>query len=134
MKYVKKVVLVVLTTMVLMASAVTVYAAVQWSYLTTIAAGLEFEDNNIVHVSVTCDSDPRDVNKMTVKCELQQYDGGWKTIKTWTETKNDSVIRFYKDYAVAKNYSYQLKITASVYDGSTLLEEISDEYAEQFYR
>lgn len=134
MKYVKKVVLVILTTMVLMASAITVYAAVRWSYLTTIAAGLDFEDNNIVHVSVTCDSDPRDVNKMTVKCELQQYDGKWKTIKTWTETKNDSVIRFYKDYAVEKNYSYQLKITASIYDGSTLLEKVSGEYAEQFYR
>lgn len=134
MKYTKKVTLALMTVIVLLAMVFSAYAAPSWSYLTTIAADLHFEDSGIVHVEVTCDGDDSDVDKITVKCELQQYNGSWKTIKTWTETENDSIVWLEKDYAVAKNYSYRLKITASVYKGSVLLEQVTENYAEQFYR
>lgn len=134
MKYARKVILVVMATVSLLATAFSAYAAPRWSYLTTIAADLHFEDNGIVHVEVMCDGDDWDVDKITAKCELQQYNGSWKTIKTWTQTENDSIVWLEKDYAVAKNYSYRLKVTASVYQGSVLLEEVTGEYAEQFYR
>lgn len=134
MKYAKRVILVMAAMAVLVMSAATTYAAPRWSYLTTIAADMNFSDNGIVTVSVMCDADSRDVNKITAKCELQQYDGSWKTIKTWTETNNDSIIRYTKTYAVAKNYSYRLKVTASAYQNSTLKEKVTGEYDETFYR
>lgn len=134
MKYAKRVILTAVTIMILAASAVTAYAAPRWSYLTMISADMDFDDNNIVTVSVECDSDPRDVNKITAKCELQKYDGSWGTVKTWTETSNDSMIRYTKTYAVAKNYSYRLKVTVSAYNNSTLKERVTGEYDETFYR
>lgn len=134
MKYAKKVILVGLTMMILMASAATAYASIQWSYLTTIAADMIIDDNGIANVDIMCDGDARDIDKITAKCELQQYDGGWHTIKTWSETENDSIVRYEKSYAVAKNYSYRIKVTASVYKGSKLLEEVTECYSEQFYR
>lgn len=134
MKCAKKVILVVATIMILAASVLTAYAAPRWSYLTMISADMDFDDNNIVTVSVDCDSDPRDINKITAKCELQKYDGSWTTIKTWTETNNDSLISYTKTYAVAKNYSYRLKVTVSAYYNSTLKEKVTGEYDETFYR
>lgn len=134
MKYAKKVVLVTLTMMILAVTAVIAHAAPRWTYLITMAADMEFEDNNIVHIYVDCDADANDVNKMTVKCELQQYNGSWKTIKSWTETENDSIVGYSKDYAVAKEYSYRLLVTAAAYKGSKLLEKVTEDFAEQFYR
>lgn len=134
MRYARKVTLAVLTAVILLTAAFSAYAAVNWDYLITIAPDMHFKDSSLVHVDVMCDADDNDVDKMTVKCELQQYNGSWKTIKTWTQTENDSIVWMEKDYAVAKNYSYRLRITASVYKNSVLLEQVTGEYAEQFYR
>lgn len=57
--------------------------------------------------------------KVTV--ELQQDDGGWSTIKTWTDTYDDFAVvdgRYY----VAKGYDYRLKVSHQAYKGSTLIE------------
>lgn len=134
MKRVRKVVLVILSMAILMVSALPAFAITNWDYLMTMGGDLDFEDNNIVHVDVMSDADMDDVNKMTLKCELQQYKGSWQTIKTWTETRNAAEITYTKDYAVAKNYSYRIKLTASAYKNSKLLEEETEVFAEQFYR
>ena len=52
-----------------------------------------------------------------VKMELQQYDGGWDTIKTWTDTGTKSV-SLEKYYSVASGYSYRLKLTHYSYDSN----------------
>ncbi len=134
MKYARKTFLVILAMAIMMVVSVSAHAAARWSYLTTIAADLGFDSNGYAFVSVMCDADANDVDKISVKCELQQYDGGWNTIKTWTETKNSSAIMFDKEYAVAKGYSYRLKITASVYSDPILLEKVTGEYAQRSYR
>lgn len=134
MKRTKKFVLAILVMSIFAISALTVHAAVQWSYLITMAADMDFDDNNIVSIEVMSDADDRDADKMTLKCELQQYNGSWKTIKTWTETENDSSIWYSKEYAVTKNYSYRIKLTASAYKDSILLERVTDYFEEQFYR
>lgn len=134
MKRVKKITLVILAMTILMVSAMPALASARWAYLITMAGGMDFEDNNIVHIDVMSDADVNDVDKMTLKCELQQYEGGWHTIKTWTETRNSAEVRYTKDYAVAKNYSYRLKLTASAYKNSKLLEQETEVFDEQFYR
>lgn len=135
MKYARRVVSVILAMMILTMLAFTVSAAPRWSYITTIAADMAFDDEGIVTISIMCDSDLFETNKITAKCELQQFkNGAWKTIKTWTETDNSSSVMYEKTYAVAKNYSYRLKMTASAYMDSELLEQVTGEYAEKFYR
>jgi len=134
MKHVKKVVFAILTMAILMTVTMPAFAAVSWTYLITMGGDLDFEDNNVVHVDVMSDADVNDVDKMTLKCELQQYKGSWQTIKTWTETRNAAEITYTKDYVVAKNYSYRIKLTASAYKNSKLLEQETEVFAEQFYR
>ncbi len=140
MKHLKKKLLVSLFLMVLVLSSITAYASTVctptplWSYLTMITAGMDINSNNIAEISVTCDSDMFDTNKITAKCELQQLSGSWKTIKSWSETNNDSYIMYTKEYAVAKNYSYRLKVTASAYKDSKLLETVTEYFDYGYYQ
>lgn len=130
----KKVSLVAIFLAILMSSTIAAHAAARWNYFTSISGDMDISDNGDVLVTVACFSDLDDTNKITAKCELQQYKGSWKTIKTWTETNKDARIRYTKTYALASNYSYRLKITASTYKDSTLLEQITGIYAETFFR
>lgn len=133
MKYAKKGFLVVLSFMILVLSAATVYAAPRWNYLITIGSNLEFS-GDFADVNIVCDADAFDVDKITVKTELQKFDGSWKTVKSWSESRNASTIRYSKSYAVAKNYSYRVKVTASVYKDSKLLETVVDEGPYEFFQ
>lgn len=133
MRYAKKGFLVVLSIMILMASAVTVHAAARWTYLITIGSNLDFS-GDYAEIDIACDADANDVDKITAKCELQQFDGSWKTIKKWSETSNGSEIMYSKSYPVYKNYSYRVKVTASVYKNGILLEEVVDEGPYQFFQ
>ena len=134
MKREKKVLFVILVMIVLTVWTVPAFAALRWDYLMTMGGNLDFEDNNVVYVDVMSDADVNDVDKMTLKCELQQYKGGWKTIKTWTETRNSPEIMYTKEYMVEKDYSYRIRLTASAYKNSKLLEKVTEVYAEQFYQ
>ena len=49
-----------------------------------------------------------------VVVELQQYDGGWGTIKTWTARDWISAA-VDEDWYVASGYSYRLKLTHKAY-------------------
>jgi hypothetical protein len=139
MKHLKKHFLVPLFAIVFFVFSSTVYASTgdgpspQWSYLTMISAGMKINDHNVAKISVTCDSDMFDTNKVTAKCELQQLKGSWETIKSWSETKNDSYIMYTKEFAVAKKYSYRLKVTASVYKDSKLLETVTEYFNYGYY-
>lgn len=133
MKYAKKGFLVVLSIMILMVSAVTVHAAARWSYLITLGSNLEFS-GDYAEIDITCAADVNDVDKITAKCELQQFDGSWKTIKSWSESRNGSEIMYSKSYPVYKNYSYRVKVTASVYKNEKLLEQVVDEGPYEFFQ
>ena len=49
-----------------------------------------------------------------VTLELQQKDGSWDTIKSWTGSGRS--VPFDKGYFVASGYDYRVKITSVVYD------------------
>jgi len=68
---------------------------------------------------LTCEAD-LSVNMgyiASIDMELQQYSGGWTTIKSWTGT-NPKNVYLCKDWYVAKNYSYRLKLTYKALDSS----------------
>lgn len=67
-----------------------------------------------------------------VKVELQQKDGSWSTIKTWSDK---DVIKAFVDenYAVMSGYSYRLKYTHKAYDSNDNLIETITEYSDIIY-
>ncbi len=115
------------------ASAISV-PSLRWSYLTMIRGSMKVDDKNIVKISVACDSDAFDTDKIEAKCELQQLDGSWKTIKTWREENNSSCLLYHKEWAIAKNYSYRLKVTAYTYKDSVLLESATEYFDYGYYQ
>lgn len=135
--YMKKLVVSLLAMIIV--SSTTAYASTtdaptpRWSHLTLMRAYMEVDDYGRAEISVTCGADTLTVNNMVSKCELQQFDGKWKTIKSWNDSNDDSAIMYTKDYAIAKNYSYRLKITASAYWDSTLLESATEYFDYGYY-
>lgn len=55
--------------------------------------------------------------------ELQQNNGGWKTIKTWVKTGGTSA-EIDETQAVVKGYDYRLLVTHSAYNANGTLAEI----------
>ncbi len=79
---------------------------------------------------LTCEgqTETQDGYNAGVFVELQQYDGGWNTIKTWTDA--DYVYAAVEeDYYVEKGYSYRLKLTHSAYNTNWVLVESFVKYS-----
>ena len=134
MKRLKRKFVVLLAVVMCIAATLSAYANVpRWSYLGMMTADMEKYHSGWAKISVTCDAD-FEVNKITAKCELQQLDGSWKTIKTWRETEQDHAIRFAKDYAIYKNYSYRLKVTAYMYVDSKLVKTVTETFDQGYYQ
>lgn len=54
--------------------------------------------------------------------ELQQYDGQWNTIKTWSAS-DSTTVSLSKDWYVVSGYQYRLKLTYTAMDSdSTIIE------------
>lgn len=49
--------------------------------------------------------------------ELQQYNGGWKTIKTWTKTGGVAAV-INENYTINTGYSYCIKVTHKAYNSA----------------
>ena len=67
-----------------------------------------------------------------VKVELQQLNGNWTTIKTWSNADYDYV-RIQKNWYVNSGYSYRLKVTHSAYDSNMNFIESSISYSDVIY-
>ena len=75
--------------------------------------------------SVVCYGETNVQNGYTAKViiELQQYNDGWDTIKTWSkESLNRAVID--KKYYILEGYSYRLKVIHKAYDKDGEIENI----------
>lgn len=129
--------LLVLAMVMVILSTITAFAdngiAPHWSYMMMITAGMEVNDYNYAEIDVTCSCDPDDADSMKVTLKLQQYDGGWKTIKTWTETVNNTTAWFTKSAGIPKGYSYRNQVTAKAYKGSKLLETVTENFDYGYY-
>lgn len=128
----------VITASLLSCLAMTAFASTPtpyWSHWTMIAGDIEIESDNYARITVLADCSPRDADNVKVTCELQQYTSSWKTIKTWTESEKDSTsFLMQKYYAIAKKYSYRLKVTAKAYKGTTLKETVTSYFDYGYYQ
>ncbi|MEW8974003.1 MAG: hypothetical protein AB2375_07395 [Tissierellaceae bacterium] len=68
----------------------------------------------------------RDVDKVEIRADLQQYKAGsWTTIKSWSNSKEGTNHGFTKNWYVAKGYSYRLVSYGYVYKGNKIVEDTS---------
>lgn len=123
--------LLIVTIVFTMALAVTAFAdslpglSPRWSYLGAIDVDISIE-NNVASINAECSSYDYSINGMKAKCELQQLNGTWKTIKTWNVSANSATVRFTKKYDVYSGYEYRIKITAYAYADSVLMESATE--------
>ena len=92
-------------------------AAVQYTYIVTIASTITF--NNLWGVA-NCSGTVESINdnKMEVEVTLQQEgDNGWEDLKTWTNTGYYSVTAS-GSWAITRGEYYRLYVTAYVYNDS----------------
>lgn len=70
--------------------------------------------------------------KSGVVVELQRYNGGWTTVKTWSSRGNTiSVVD--ETYKPLSGYNYRLKISYKAYDSSWNLIETITKYSGELY-
>jgi len=127
--------LILLSVLVISATAfASTLRALRWSHLIAMSGNMSVNDSGIATITAECRADYMTVDQVKLKCELQQLDNSWKTIKTWTETANKNSIIYEKEYAIYKNYSYRLKITSYVYSNGTLLETATENFDYGYYK
>ncbi len=128
---------------VVMLSAVTMFSALNCAFAET--TSFKFGDNGNIAVpsyilianlsvslsenadgSLQCSGSTllSQSKKAEVIVELQQYKNGWKTIKTWTKSKNLSAT-VSEAWHVSSGYDYQVKTTHNAYDSNgNLIESV----------
>lgn len=80
-----------------------------------VGIGLEIE-NRTAYIYAECTT--YENSDISVTAELQIYDNGWETVKTYRNTESDSKISSIDEtYAVARGYEYRVKVTAFVKQG-----------------
>ena len=138
MKYLKARFLLILAMVLTILFSITALAsngiAPHWSYLMMMSADMDVTSYNAATVYAEVDSDSRDVDSLKVTIKLQQFNGGWKDYRTWTETVNDSFAMIEKNAAIPKGYSYQIEVTAKAYKNGKLLESATETFDYGYYQ
>ena len=138
MKGLKSQFLLVLAIEITMMSSISAFAndgiVPRWSYLWMISADLDVDDYNSATVSVEASSDPTDTDSLKVTTKLQQFNGGWKTYKSWTDNIDDSFAMIEKYTAIPKGYSYRIQVTVSTYKNGKFLESATENFEYGFYQ
>jgi len=49
------------------------------------------------------------VDRIDLSMYLQKYDGGWVTVKSWSNRTNDDDASIYGHYAIVSGYTYRLR-------------------------
>lgn len=70
--------------------------------------------------------------KAGVQVNLEQYNGGWSTVKTWTASGANSAT-VDKTHYPASGYTYRLHVYHYAYNSSGTLVEFDDTYSVQIY-
>ncbi len=108
--------LVVILAVVMMVLSGTV-AMARYSVVHSTAVGLTISSSGLASGSAECDT--QRTADIGITAELQQYkDGAWKTIYTQSGSKNADEFKVSISRYVVKGYSYRIKATFDVDDGS----------------
>lgn len=97
----------------------------RYTYIKQVGAGLQIQ-NKTAYLYAECIT----YNKanISVKVELQRYENGtWKTIKTYSNSANDTECVVSEEYAVTSGYDYRTNITVNA-NGESLTKKSSVEY------
>ena len=138
MKHLKSKILLMMAMVITILFSITAFAEngimPRWDYLIMLSADMDVTSYNAATVYAEVDSDSRDVDTLKVTVNLQQFDGGWRNYKTWTETINNNFASIEKNAAITKGYSYQIEVTAKAYKNGKFLESATETFDYGFYQ
>ncbi len=103
--------------------------SLQYVGLEDITADLDISSNGYADCSGS--ADVRSGYNVTVVMELQQKNGTWKPIKTWS--KSGGYVSLNESYRVSSKYYYRVAVTAKVYNSSGSLVESKTSYSGEVY-
>ncbi len=95
----------------------------------------DYKNLTVNSSSLTCTGETRVPSGYNAKTtvELQQFDGAWYTIKSWSAL-GGTVANIRETYSPAKGYSYRLKVTHSAYNsGWSLVESFTKTGSSVYY-
>ena len=122
----KMTVLVMALIMVLGCTVLTPTVSARWTYIMGTLNDIQLFSGGRIHSDGTTEVLPSYKAKVTV--ELQQNDGGWKTIKTWSDTATWCA-DVCEDWYVVKGYQYRLKLTHQALNSSNTVLETFNNYS-----
>ena len=138
MKHLKSKILLMMAMVITILFSITAFAEngimPRWDYLIMLSADMDVTSYNAATVYAEVDSDSRDVDTLRVTVNLQQFDGGWRNYKTWTETINNNFASIEKNAAIPKGHSYQIEVTAKAYKNGKFLESATETFDYGFYQ
>lgn len=103
--------------------------SLQYIGLEDVTANLNISGNGYAECSGS--AEVRSGYSVTVVMELQQKNGAWIPIETWS--KSGRYVSMNESYRVANKYNYRVVVTAKVYNSSGSLVESKPSYSGEVY-
>lgn len=136
MKRNKKVLLIVLAAVAVIAGSFTAFAKQtlqpRWSYFISIMGDMDVTDSGKATVIADVIANPTEVDEIEVICRLQRLEGStWKTIKSWTKTSSESDpggVSLEKTYYIHKGYSYRVQLNTKAYVDGSVKENLTNNF------
>lgn len=136
MKNAKKLLLFLLATVIMLSASFTAFAKEaplpKWSYFISIMGDMEVQNNGKATIMVDVIANRDKVDEIKTVCRLQQLqNGGWKTIKSWSENSNNvdhASVAYEKTYYIEKGYSYRIQLNSKAYVNGAVKENITSNF------
>lgn len=90
-----------------------------YTYISRAKAEIDIDSNGKATVETYLTGNSN-VTSTEATIRLQQYrSGSWRTIKTWNESSNSSILNFIDTYnVVSSGYEYRVQSTVTAYSGA----------------
>lgn len=136
MKKSKRVMLVVMAIVAVMAYTFTAFAKQtiepRWSYFISIMGDMDVTSSGKATVIADVVANPTKVDQIKVECRLQRLEGStWKTIKSWTESSDDNdpgSVSMEKTYYIHEGYSYRVQLNTKAYVDGVVKENLTNNF------
>ncbi|AIQ40645.1 hypothetical protein MKZ24_26555 [Paenibacillus sp. FSL R7-0297] len=105
------------------------YQIQRFKIITNVSLRLFISSSGIAEMDV--DLTAFQADKTSIVCNLQQYkDGGWTTLKTFSNSINSNDLNLFQTWAVAKGNNYRIEVHATAYLNGTSESTVQYYYAD----
>ena len=93
-----------------------------WTYINSVMCWMDIDSTGNASMVASMESYST-VTSIKITSNLQRYQNGWTTVKSWTQTFSGTYGTWMKSYYVYSGYNYRLQSNFYAYVGSTQVRE-----------